>query len=272
MMHATKAGLMLTTTRPVRSIVSAVLVVAAFAAGCASDGSDSGNSDDAAAASTDDTAASEEGDTATTTATDDAGPEPECAYTGTDPNFGDMQVELTFNNPLGEVDWFEVTYALLDGEGGTRFFTGDTAGIDLQFPSTNEAFRVAVDAREELPPGIDEATIDCTVLGIEERGDIGGFERPGDDDTCTVLGTDSDGDIQVEVSATSPYDQTTEIQTWWALQAQGQVRFDTETEVIDLVGAGETFLIAPDRGTPAPEWVGDGEVTCFVAGYWDHGR
>lgn len=198
-----------------------------------------------------------------------------CAYTGTDPDFGDMQVELAFTNPLGQVPGLEVTYALLDGEGGTRFFTGTAGGLDLefiQFPAADEQFRLSIDTSEDLPPAIEETTIGCTVLAIEESLDIGGYQRATDADTCEVLGTDSSGNIQVDMSVISPYGETTTVQTWWALQAPGPVRFETETEVVDLVGAGETFRISPEFGTEKPEWIGDGEVTCSVVGFWDQGQ
>ena len=204
-----------------------------------------------------------------------AGPEPTCAYIGTDPDFGYMQVELAFTNPLGEVNDLEVTYALLDGEGGTRFFTGTAGGLDLvwiKFPDTNEQFRFSFDTTEDMPPNINEATIGCSVLAIEEGTDIGGYRRATDADTCVVLGTDSSGNIQVEVTATSPYEETTTVQTWWALQAPGPVTFETDTEVVDLVGAGETFKVSPRFGAEKAGWIGDGEVTCTVVGFWDQGR
>lgn len=196
-----------------------------------------------------------------------------CAYSGTDPDFGDMQVDLTFTNPLGDVNELEVTYALLDGEGGMRFFTGSTFIYEqIMFPVTNEQFRLAVDTGEDVPPNIEATTIDCTVLAIEESTDIGGFARATAADTCTVLGVDSSGRAQVELAVTSPYAQTTTVQTWWALYGPGPMRFETETEVVDLVGAGESFRIIPAYGTEKPGWIGDGEVTCAVVGFWDQGR
>lgn len=199
-----------------------------------------------------------------------------CTYAGTGGFRSDgMQVELAFKNPLGGVNGLEVTFALLDGEGGSRFFTDTAGGLDLEdinFPAPNEQFRLSVDTGDEVPPNIDEATIGCAVLAIEENLDIGGFQRASDADTCEVLGTDSSGRIQVALAVTSPYEETTKVQTWWALQAPGPVRFETETEVVDLVGGGESFRINPEHGTDKPGWIGDGDVTCTVVGFWDQGR
>ena len=156
-----------------------------------------------------------------------------------------------------------MTYALL-GPDGTRFLTGTEKLI--MFPRANEQFRLSVTTRKELPPNIEAATISCRVLAVEEGNDLGGFERATESDTCTVLGIDSSGNIQVALKVTSPYEKTTKVQTWWALQAPGPVRFDTGTDVVDLVGAGETFQISQDYGPKKPAWIGDGEVTCAVVG------
>ncbi len=211
------------------------------------------------------------GEDTTTQAPVAEGPEPMCTYVGTDPDSEDMQVELIFTNPLGEVEDLEATYALLDGEGGTRFFT-DTVWVDdaLALPRANEQFRISADTREEVPPNIEQTTIDCTVLAIEAGTDIGGFQRATDADTCTVIGTDPNGGIQVEVAVTNPFEETTNVQTWWALQAPGPVRFDGDTDVTEFVGAGESFPIRPEFGPKKPGWIGDGEVTCAVLGFWQH--
>ncbi|CAN5472379.1 MAG: hypothetical protein ACR2JP_00105 [Acidimicrobiia bacterium] len=52
-------------------------------------------------------------------------------------DFGDMQAELAFTNPLGDVPALDVTYALKDAE-GVRFHT-DSARADL--PAPDERFR-----------------------------------------------------------------------------------------------------------------------------------
>lgn len=250
----------------VRKTLTTVAFSAVVVAGC---GSAKSNTDKA-------TSVPPTGATTTTQAPVVKGPESTCTYLGTDPDFGYMQADLTFTNTLGEVNAPEVTYALLDGEGGTRFFTGTAGGLDLadiHFPRADEKFRISVDTREKVPPNVNAATIGCRVLAIEEGTDIGGYERATDADTCTVLGVDSRG-LKVDVAATSPYKETTKVQVWWALQAPGGVRFDTETKVVDLVGGGEMFRVSGEStGEEIPAWVGDpGGVTCAVVGFWDQGR
>lgn len=253
----------------------AVGALALAIAGCGDDADDPGD----AAPTSDETTTTESSEpeapaeTTTTQAPAPDVPEPVCVYSGTDPDFGYMQVELTFTNPLGDVPDLEVTYALLGGD-GSRVFTGTAGGLDLQdihFPSEGEQFRLSVDSREEPPPGLDAATAGCSVLGIEEGTDIGGYERATAADTCEVVGTDSPNGPDVTVSITSPYADTTDVQVWWALRGPGGVRFDTSTEVIDLVGGGEAIQFTENSLTgPPPEWA-IGDVTCDVVGFWNHG-
>ena len=238
-----------------KALVGIILFAVVGVTGCSGSGQDAA---DPVVTETVTVPAEEESATADTES-EGAGPEPTCAYSGTDPDFKDMLVDLTFTNSLGDVNGLEVTYALLDGEGGTRFFTGTAGGLDLEdisFPAANEQFQLSVETGENLARSIDEATIGCTVLAIEESTDIGGYQRATEADTCKVRGADSSGDIQVEVEVTSPYEETTTVQTWWALNAPGPVRFETETEVVALVGAGESIRIIPEYGTEKPKWIG----------------
>lgn len=254
-----------------RKVIVGLVAVGSLLAACG--GGDGDHADTAAEG----TSTTKVGQTTTTvgqtTTTTQAGPAPTCSYTGTDPDFGYMQVELSFTNTLGEVNDPEATYALLDGEGGTRFFTGTAGGLDLadlHFPRVNEQFRMPVDTREKLPPNIDATSIHCRVLKIEEGTDIGGYKRASGAETCTVVAADKSR-ARVDVAAISPYDKTTKVQVWWAMQAPGNLRFATGTNVVDLVGAGEKYRFTEDtRGIPA--WVAAGSVTCTVVGYWDQDR
>lgn len=196
------------------------------------------------------------------------GPGTKCAYTGVDEDYKNTEVDLTFVNPLGEVNALKVGYALLDGKNGTRFTSGTEK---VMFPTTNERFRISTSTLSGVPPNIEEATIDCQVLSIEKDMDmdIEGFQHATEADTCKIVGSASSGDLEVAVSATSPFKKTTmKLQTWWALQAPGGVRYATDNEVTDLVTAGEPVHISSSV-YPAPEWIGDGEITSAVVGFSD---
>jgi hypothetical protein len=247
-----------------RKSLAIVSILVVLASGCGGGSSSSGSAESAGPAST-----------AVTSSTQPPvaqGPPPACTYAGLNDS-GNMQVEVTFTNPLGEVNEVAALFALFDGEGGPRFYTAsDVIVSDLgKFPRPGEQFRVNVRTIDELPPGVNEATITCKVLEVEESTSISGYKRATDADTCTVIGTDPAGGVQVDLSVTSPYEETTKVQTWWALEAPGPVRFGTDTEVTDLVAAGETYRITPEFGKAKPAWVGDGQVTCSVLGFWDQG-
>lgn len=201
--------------------------------------------------------------------------QPKCAFAGLDPRTENMKVTLNFTNSLGEVNDLEATYGLFDGEGGMRFYTGTAGYLDglfLTFPSADEKFALAIRTRDTLPAKINRSTIACKVLAIKEGFDLGGYVRASVSDTCKVVGGSSGGP-KIEATVTSPYRNTTRVQTWWALQGPGPVRFGTDTEVVDLVSAHETFKIAPKFGLiQKPAWVPSGKVTCRVLGFWDQGH
>ena len=195
---------------------------------------------------------------ATTVPLDDS--EPTCGYLGTD-SFNDIQVELLLTNRLGAVPALDVTIALKGGD-GVRFLT-DTQFV--QYPLPEERFRLEVDTVTELPAGVDEATISCEVLAVEEGfGDLP--ELPGPGDVCEFVEIDDFGDIQIEITATSPFTTTGDLFVHYALRGPGGVRFSDSSALVDLVGAGETIRVSEDTVTEPPSWVGD-EISCDILGF-----
>jgi hypothetical protein len=186
--------------------------------------------------------------------------EPTCSYLGTD-DFDDMQVELTLTNSLGAVPSLDVTFALAGGD-GVRFFTGNEF---VQYPVADERFRLTADTVTELPVGVDEATISCEVLAIEEGfGNV--LELPGPADVCEFVEIDSFGDIQIELGFTSPFTTTEDVYVYYALRGPGGVRFADSLTTVDLVGGAEAVRLDEDTVTESPSWVGD-DVTCDILGF-----
>lgn len=184
---------------------------------------------------------------------------PTCGYVGVD-DFGDMQVELVLVNPLGVVPSLEVTFALTDSD-GVRFFTGNEF---VQLPLPNERFRIEADTITEPPTGVDESTITCAVLAIEEGfGEV--LEMPGPEDFCEFVEIDDFGDIQVELGVTSPFATTEDLVIEFALRGPDDIRFADSTAFVDLVGPGEVVRLDQDTVTPPPTWVGD-EISCGILG------
>ena len=187
--------------------------------------------------------------------------EPTCRYIGTD-FADDMQVELSFTNPLGALPSLEVSYALLDAD-NVRFLT-ETAFVEL--PAADEQFQINADTVEPVPPGVDESQIGCAVLDIAEGFSFGDVATPGADDVCEFVSVDSFEDIQVQLTATSPFTETTNIKITYALRGPGDVRFASVSAFVEFVAAGETIRSNEDSGTEVPDWMLPEAVTCDILG------
>ena len=260
-------------------LLAAALVAAA--SGCGSTGSSSGGitaidratnerSDELAAASPSSDAG---GDTPTEQApTEDVidAPAPVCSFAGISDDPGGMLVDLDFVHDR-DSEGLEVTYALTEGPDGTRFYTGTAGGLDhvgLEFPSQGERFHVRAETWDDLPAGIEPSTIGCKVLQMDTDSYLRDLVPADGSETCEVVAADGPRGARVRATVTSPYDTTTTLQTWWALVGPDGARFATDTDVTELVAAGETITIAPEHGPEHPEWVTADQVTCRVVGYW----
>lgn len=173
-----------------------------------------------------------------------------------------MQVELSFTNPLGDLRSLEVSYALL-GADDVRFLT-ESALVDL--PAADERFQLDDDTVEPVPSGVDESQIGCSILDIAEGFSFGDVREPGAADVCEFSSVDSFGDVQVELTVTSPFSDSTNIQITYALRGPGGVRFAADFAFIDVVGAGETIRSNEDSGTEVPDWMSPEDVTCDILG------
>ena len=186
---------------------------------------------------------------------------PTCRYIGTD-FADDMQVELSFTNPLGNLPSLEVSYALLDAD-NVRFLT-ESAFVEL--PAADEQFQINDDTVEPVPPGVDQSQIGCTVLDVAEGFSFGDATAPGAEDVCEFESVDSFDDIQVQLTATSPFTETTNIKITYALRGPGDVRFASDSAFVELVAAGETIRSNEDSVTEVPDWMLPDEVTCDILG------
>lgn len=185
--------------------------------------------------------------------------EPQCAYLGVD-DFGDMQVEVAFTNPLGAVPALEITYALLDGT-GIRFHTGSET---FDFVAADESFRAQSDTVTNPPPDLDEVAVACRVLAIEEGSSFREGSAPSPSDTCTLVEVDDFGDIQIEMMVTSPLPDTATIRAHYALRGSDGQRFGTGSESVEFVASGETIRIPVDTLTDQPAWITDSEIVCEI--------
>jgi len=187
--------------------------------------------------------------------------DPRCGYRGVD-DFGDMQVEVQFANPLGPVPAVEISYALVDGA-GTRFHTG-SGSFDLPQPA--EVIRAEVDTITELPDDVDSEDIACEVLEIDEGFGFDDVLPPPDSSACEVDGIDDFGDIQITLATTSPFESTENLRIHYALRGDGGARFADSSASVELVAPGESVRIAEDTVTEPADWVTPGEVSCEILG------
>jgi hypothetical protein len=189
-----------------------------------------------------------------------------CSYAGVD-DFGDMQVDLRAVNPATGVGDISVTYALIDGD-EVRFVTSTTY---FEAARPQERFRVQDDTVEDLPSRIaDESLITCRILEIEE---FGFGERPvvTEDASCAFVGLDFADDIQIELTVSNPFDETTDLAVTYALRGVGDIRFDTSTAFIDVVASGEVVRVEEDTVTDVPAWVSESDLSCEVLDIEDFG-
>ena len=187
--------------------------------------------------------------------------DPRCGYRGVD-DFGDMQVEVEFANPLGPVPAVEISFALLDGA-GTRFHT-DSGSFDL--PQVAEVIRAEVDTITELPADVDGADVACEVLEIDEGFGFDDVQPPPDSSACEVDGIDDFGDIQITLATTSPFDSTENLRIHYALRGDGGARFADSSTSVELVAPGESVRVSEDTVTEPADWVTPDEISCEILG------
>ncbi len=184
-------------------------------------------------------------------------PPPTCTYAGSDPF---INLDLTFTNPLGEVSNVRLSYALLAS--GVRFGDGDEGFL---FPGANEQFRVREGTIEELPAEVDEQTVTCEVIAVEEFSLP--FERGPEVGTCVIQRDEASGSPRVELLATNPFAQTRDVAFFYALRAQDSVRFGFGEPMAHMLRGGEQVRFTEKVGD-LPSWVDPAAVTCDVLGYY----
>ena len=196
-----------------------------------------------------------------TTVSPDPSDGPTCRFIELD-TFDDIQIELVFTNPLGAVESLVVTYGLNDGA-GTQFTTGSSF---VDFPGTEERFRISQDTMTGLPNSVTEQDVSCDVLDIEEGFGGAPLEQPAQPSGCEFVEVDSFDDIQVELTVTSPFLTTEDLRIVYSLRTDDGIRFGDSRGFADLVGPGETVRLDEDTFTEVPAWTTDDDVRCEILG------
>jgi hypothetical protein len=186
---------------------------------------------------------------------------PSCRFLEVD-GFGDVQIELEFSNPVDGPGPLQVT-SVLQHE-GVRIAT-TTTYVEWSLPG--ERFRMQADTLESLPPGVDGTAVSCDVLDVAEGFGFAELQAPAEPSGCVFLEVDGFGDVQVELTLTSPFAERTNTRSIVALRGPDDVRFGETSAFADLVGPGETVRSSEDTLAALPDWVGGPEgFSCEILG------
>lgn len=91
------------------------------------------------------------------------------------------------------------------------------------------------------------------------------------DAACAFLGLDFADDIQVDLTVSNPFEDTTDLAVTHALRGADGVRFESSTAFVDVVAAGESVRVEEDTVTDAPSWLGGSDLSCDVLDVEDFG-
>ncbi len=179
-----------------------------------------------------------------------------CRYLGVD-DFEDMQVELAFTNPVGDVLQLDVTYTLVDAA-GVEIVTN----TEIESPAlADEQFRIVADTLDPRPPGLDDADISCRVEAIEEQFSAASAVAPTPDDTCVVVATEES--VQVNLAVANPFGGANEARIRYGVRGD-DVRFGASSAGVEFSGPGASAELTDDSFIGVPEWAAGSDVTCDV--------
>jgi len=184
-----------------------------------------------------------------------------CSLLGTD-EFGDITIELTVVSPTSAVSQLEVGFELTDVEG--EVFLPDFQVVEYVAPG--EVIRLTILTFEPVPPGNDLGSVNCTITSVES---IELFEDQfvaGPSDTCSVIGVDEIGDVQVDVTVQNPDVEAADLVFTYAVRDQRGVRVISDVGFADGLDPGATSTQQIDTLVPPPAGVDPATLTCDVVG------
>jgi len=181
-----------------------------------------------------------------------------CRYLGVD-DFGDMQIELQFTNPLPQQADAVVFYAVRDADDAV-LIASERLIEDL---SPNEAIRIATDTVTEPP--VDDSNVTCTVGDVlsKDVGQVAPY-RADSNASCRFIEIDAAGDIQVAFEFVNPVEEGTAIAVDYALRGPNGVRFQDGVTYFESVTVGDVIVEREDTLTGFPEWVTEADFSCEI--------
>lgn len=184
-----------------------------------------------------------------------------CEVLGTD-EFGDILIELTVESPTSTVGLLEATFVLNDSAGSE--IISDFLRID--FMSPGEVARLTVETFETVPPGNDVSALSCSIDAVDESDLFENQRLPAPDDTCSVLGVDDVGDLQLTTTVRNPSSEEADVIFTFAVRDAEGVRVISDVGFADELGAGQIVTQEVDTLTaPGPE-IDVAALTCDIVG------
>ena len=185
-----------------------------------------------------------------------------CRYLGVDAA-GEMQVELTVQNPFSIRADLRVEYILGDAA-GTGISRGEIVHFRLVDPG--EIVWVEDNTHDPLPSGIAETEIRCEVAVSVDRSSRASRTAPGPGDSCRSLGLDPSRRPLVEVAVRNPFSSPTRLIVIFALRDGDGVRVDDARVAVtdDLVNPAETVIEERVMGDALSSGVNEDEIACTI--------
>ena len=189
-------------------------------------------------------------------------PVSDCTVLGVD-RFGDMELQLSGSSPAPAVAQLEVGFELLDGAG--ELIVPDF--LLIEFAAPGEGFRLAVETFEPVPSGFDLASITCEVTSIDVIELFGDQRLPGPNDSCTVIGVDDIGDLQLDVTVQNPDAEAADLIFTYAVRDPQGVRVMSDVAFADGLDPGQVTPVQVDTLFPPPPGLDPATLTCDIAGH-----
>ncbi len=198
---------------------------------------------------------------ALTTTVPPAAPLEDCTVLGAD-EFGDIEIELTTVSPSTTVSLLEVGFVLRDTAGAEVL----ADFLLVEFAAPGEVFRLAIPTFEPVPEGADVASLSCEIGGVEVIDLFTDQRLPGPDDTCSVLGVDDIGDLQLDVTVRNPAPESADLIFTYAVRDQQGTRVISDVGFADGLDPGQVATQQVDTLIPPPAGLDPAALTCDVVG------
>jgi len=183
-----------------------------------------------------------------------------CAVVGTD-DFDEVLIELTVTSSATAVALLEVGFVL--SSGGEEIVADFIA---LEFMAPGERAQVIAETFETVPAGSDVSALSCAIDAVNEVDLFDNQVLPGPDDSCSVIGVDEVGDLQLTGTVRNPSPDTADLTFSFAVRDTSGVRVISDVGFADEVGPGQLTTQEVDTLVAPPPSLDVASLTCDIVG------